>query len=144
MFEDEHPARRVALMSREFVRAHDRAGWLGMYAEDAIIEDPIGVSFLDPEGKGHRGAAAREAFWDTYIAPVDIDIEILHSYAAGLECANHIIITTTLPESDGKRFQQKVQGIFTYHVNEAGELLSLRGYWETDDPKNSLQEIEVA
>lgn len=144
MFEDEHPARRAALLSREYVRAHDKAGWLGLYAEDAIIEDPIGVSILDPEGKGHRGAAAREAFWDNFIAPVEIDIEILHSYAAGLECANHIIITTNLPESDGKRFQQKVQGIFTYHVNEAGKLLSLRGYWETDDPNNSLQEIDIS
>ena len=141
MFENEHPARRAALLSREYVQTHNREGWLGLYAEDASIEDPIGVSPLDPEGKGHRGRVAREAFWDTFIAPVDINIEILHSYAAGLECANHIIITTTIDDGRGKTLQQTVQGIFTYHVNAAGELLALRGYWEVDDPGNSLTEL---
>lgn len=143
MFDDEHPARRAALLSREYVQSHNREGWLGLYAEDAIIEDPIGVSPLDPTGNGHRGAAAREAFWDNFIAPVEISIEILHSYAAGLECANHIIITTTLPEADGRRLQQKVQGIFTYRVNSAGELLALRGYWEIEDPNNALTEVDA-
>jgi ketosteroid isomerase-like protein len=143
MFEDEHPARRAALLSREYVRSHDREGWLGLYAEDAVIEDPIGVSMLDPEGKGHRGPAAREAFWDNFIAPADIDIEILHSYAAGMECANHIIITTLLSAPDGKRYETKVQGVFTYHVNDAGKLLSLRGYWETDDPRNATVEVDA-
>ncbi len=141
MFENEHPARRVALLSREYVQTHNREGWLGLYSEDASVEDPIGISPLDPTGEGHRGRAAREAFWDTFIAPVDISIEILHSYAAGSECANHIIITTTIDDGQGKRFEQKVQGIFTYHVNEAGELTALRGYWEVDDPSNSLTEL---
>ena len=109
---------------------------MGLYAEDAIIEDPIGVSIIDPEGKGHKGTAAREAFYDNFIAPANISIEILHSYAAGLECANHIIITIQLPGEEGKTYQQKVHGIFSYHVNEEGKLLSLRGYWETDDPIN--------
>ena len=59
MFEDEHPARRASLLSREYVQTHNREGWLGLYAEDAIIEDPIGKSYIDPEGNGHRGPAAR-------------------------------------------------------------------------------------
>ena len=117
MFENEHPARRAALLSREYVRNHDREGWLGLFAEDAIIEDPIGVSVIDPAGKGHRGTAAREAFWDNFIAPATID---------------------------GKVLVQRVTGIFTYHVDAAGKLLSLRGYWETDDPANSLTEVERA
>ncbi len=144
MFEQEHPARRAALLSREYVQSHNKEGWLGLYAEDAIIEDPIGVSHLDPEGKGHRGPVAREAFWDTFIAPADISIEIIDTYAAGLECANHIIITTQLDAGEGKRLQQKVHGIFTYRVDTMGKLLSLRGYWETDDPINALTEIDAA
>lgn len=144
MFEDEHPARRAALLSREYVQTKNREGWLGLYAEDAIIEDPIGVSIIDPEGKGHRGAAAREAFYDNFMAPANISIEILHSYAAGLECANHIIITIQLPGGDGKVYQQKVHGVFTYHVNAEGKLLSLRGYWETDDPINAMVELDAA
>ena len=85
MPETEHPARRAALLSREYVHSKNREGWLGLYAQDAIIEDPIGVSPIDPEGKGHRGPAAREAFWDNFIAPATIHIDILDSYAAGNE-----------------------------------------------------------
>jgi len=143
VFENEHPARRAALLSREYVRTKNRDGWLGLYAEDAIIEDPIGVSHIDPEGKGHRGPAAREAFWDNFIAPANIDIIIKDSYAAGNEVANHIEITIVIPADDGKALQQKVFGVFTYHVDDEGQLLSLRGYWEVDDPRNSLTEITL-
>lgn len=143
MFENEHPARRAALLSREYVRTKNREAWLGLYADDAIIEDPIGVSHIDPEGKGHRGPAAREAFWDNFIAPADIDLEIKDSYAAGNEVANHVEITILIPAGDGKALRQKVYGVFTYHVNDEGKLLSLRGYWEIDDPRNSLTEITV-
>jgi steroid Delta-isomerase len=142
MFENEHPARRAALLSREYVHSKNRAGWLGLYAEDAIIEDPIGVSMIDPVGKGHRGPAARETFWDTFIAPMNIEIEILDSFAAGLEVANLLILTTTFDGGEGKMFQQKVHGVFTYHVDEAGKILSLRGYWDTEDPRNTLLEVE--
>ena len=141
MFENEHPARRAALLSREYVHSKNRDGWLGLYAEDAIIEDPIGVSMIDPEGKGHRGRAAREAFWDHFIAPATIRINILDSYAAGNEVANHVILTITIDMGEGKSLLQKVHGVFTYEVNSAGELLALRGYWETDDPRNQPSEV---
>ncbi|MEM0952878.1 MAG: nuclear transport factor 2 family protein [Pseudomonadota bacterium] len=144
MFDDEHPARRASLLSREYVQTHNKEGWLGLYAEDAIIEDPIGVSHLDPEGKGHRGPAAREAFWDSFIAPANITIEILQSYAAGLECANHVVLTTLIDAGDGKMLKQLVHGVFTYEVDTMGKLLALRGYWETDNPQNSLTEIDAA
>jgi len=141
MSENVHPARRAALLSREYVHSKNREGWLGLYAEDAIIEDPIGVSPIDPEGKGHRGPAAREAFWDNFIAPANINIDILDSYAAGLEVANHVVISVTVDLGDGKALQQKVHGVITYKVNEEGKLLALRAYWEIDDPRNQMVEV---
>lgn len=145
MFEEEkHPARRASLLSREYVKTHNKAGWLGLYAEDAIIEDPIGKSYLDPEGNGHRGPGAREAFYDNFIAPADISLEILHSYATGLECANNVVITTRLPGENGKVLQQLVHGVFTYQVNEEGKLTAMRGYWDTEDPINALTEVDAA
>lgn len=142
MSENEHPARRAALLSREHVHSKNREGWLGLYAEDAIIEDPIGVSPIDPEGKGHRGPAAREAFWDNFIAPANINIDILDSYAAGKEVANHVVISVGMDLGEGKALQQKVHGVITYKVNDAGKLLSLRAYWEIDDPRNQMVEVE--
>ncbi|MBP6682435.1 MAG: nuclear transport factor 2 family protein [Halioglobus sp.] len=144
MFENEHPARRAALLSREYVHTKNRAGWLGLYAEDAIIEDPIGVSMIDPEGKGHRGAAAREAFWDNFIAPANINIDIRDSFAAGLEVANLLVLTIRFDLGEGKALQQKVHGVFTYEVDEQGKLLALRGYWDTNDPRNQMAEINLA
>ena len=144
MFENEPPARRAALLSREYVHSKNREGWLGLYAEDAIIEDPIGVSLIDPEGTGHRGPAAREAFWDNFIAPSRINVDILESYAAGNEVANHAIITTNIDMGEGKTLQQKVHGVFTYQVNDEGKLLALRGYWEVDDPRNTMTEIATS
>ncbi len=145
MFEEEkHPARRASLLSREYVKTHNKEGWLGLYAEDAIIEDPIGKSYIDPEGNGHRGPAAREAFYDNFIAPANIDLQILNSYAAGNECANNVEITIQLPGENGKTIQQKVHGIFTYEVNEEGKLVAMRGYWDTEDPINAMTEIEAA
>ena len=142
MFENEPPARRAALLSREYVHSKNREGWLGLYAEDAIIEDPIGVSVIDPEGKGHRGPAAREAFWDNFIAPSRINVDILESYAAGNEVANHVIISVSIDAGEGKSLQQKVHGVITYQVNAQGELLALRAYWETDDPRNAMVEMD--
>ena len=143
MSENVHPARRAALLSREYVHSKNREGWLGLYAEDAIIEDPIGVSPIDPEGKGHRGPAAREAFWDNFIAPASINIDILDSYAAGMEVANHVVISVTVDLGEGKALQQKVHGVITYKVNEAGKLLALRAYWEIDDPRNQMVEVAI-
>ena len=137
---EQHPAKRVSLLSREYVHSHNKAGWLGLFSEDAIIEDPIGVSPIDEAGKGHRGVAAREAFWENNIANSDIKIVIHQSYAAGLECANIVTLNTILTFG-GKTYSQEVNGVFTYQVNEAEQLVALRGYWEVDEMMKTIKEV---
>ena len=63
------PAHEAGRRSREAVMARDKEAWLAVFADDAIVEDPIGPSAFDPEGKGHRGRDAIAAFWDLAIAP---------------------------------------------------------------------------
>ncbi len=134
-------AYQISLQSREYVRSHDRNAWLGMFAEDGIIEDPIGKSDLDPEGKGWNTPAAREAFWDRNIANSKIDIDIRESFtAAGNEFANVVRLTIELG-FDGKRYLQIVDGVFTYRVDAHGKLKALRGYWEYADGLATLREI---
>ena len=137
---EQHPAKRVSLLSREYVHSHNKVGWLGLFSEDAIIEDPIGVSPIDEAGKGHRGVAAREAFWENNITNSDIKIVIHQSYAAGLECANIVTLNTILTFG-GKTYSQEVNGIFTYQVNEAEQLVALRGYWEVDEMMKTIKEV---
>ena len=132
----EHPARAASQRSMEIVqRKGDGAKerWLALFADDAIIEDPIGKSPLDPEGNGHRGKAAVAAFWDMAIANVDITFNIERSYACGLEVANVGTITTV---TGGMTV--RVPGVFTYRVNDAGQLVALRAYWEFDKVMGGL------
>lgn len=110
------------------VQAKAREAWLDLFADDAVIEDPVGVSPIDPTGNGHRGRAAIGAFWDKQIAPVDIQFDVRESYASGSECAN--VGTITIRMANG--MQSRVDGVFVYRVNEAGKLVSMRAYWEFD------------
>ena len=122
----EHPARAAAIRSMDAVQARDKAAWVANFAEDGIVEDPIGSSPLDPEGLGHRGHGAIAAFWDKQIAPNRLLFNIKHSYAAGSEVANVGTITIAMPNGA----VMLVDGVFTYAVNDEGKLRSLRAYWE--------------
>jgi hypothetical protein len=133
-----HTAREMALKSREYVHTHNKAQWLAMFAEDAIIQDPIGPSYLDPAGKGFSTPQEREAFWDNNIAHSNINITVRESYSVGNECANllHLVIEFTY---DGQRYRQVIDGVFTYEINPQGKLQRLRGYWsETENAKREL------
>lgn len=130
--EKQYPAKTAALKSREYVHSHNKEGWLGLFAPEAVIEDPIGPSYLDPAGNGHCTPAEREAFWDNNIANSEIGITIHQSYGAANECANHVTLDIK-NVIDGKPSHMRVNGVFTYAVNEEGKLLSLRGYWEPEN-----------
>ena len=123
---DEHPARLASQRSMRAVQAKTKDAWLDLFADDAIIEDPIGASPLDPEGTGRVGKVAIGAFWDQNIAPNEIAFDIRHSYACGNEVANVGTITTTLPNG----MKALAEGVFVYKVNAAGKLVSLRAFWE--------------
>ena len=55
-------ARELGMRSRAAVHDRDRDGWLALFASDALVQDPIGPSPFDPEGKGHRGIDAIAGF----------------------------------------------------------------------------------
>jgi steroid Delta-isomerase len=121
-----HPARDASLASMVAVEAGDRAAWLALFADDAVVEDPIGPSPMDPSGKGHRGIEAITAFYDSVIAPNDVRFVIERSHAAGDEVANVGTITTTM--ADGTVVHTDL--VSTYRVDGTGRLLSLRAFWE--------------
>jgi steroid delta-isomerase len=111
------------------VTRRSKVDWLALFAEDAVVEDPVGVSMFDPTGDGHRGKRAIEAFWDKAIAlPERIEFDIRDSYAAGCEVANVGTISSFFP--GGARID--TNGVFVYRVNEAGLIISLRAFWEAE------------
>jgi steroid Delta-isomerase len=125
-------ARELGIRSRAAVHARDRDGWLDLFADDAVVQDPIGPSPFDPEGKGHRGKAAIAKFYDEVIAPSEaVDFDINESYLSGdgKEVADVGIIRTTIA---GGTHQAVVHVVMTYRTDGAGKIASLRAYWEFD------------
>lgn len=125
----EHPARAASIRSMTAVAAGDKEGWLALWAEDAVVEDPVGPSIFDQAGKGHHGRAAIGAFWDLTIGNMArMEFRITDSFAAGDEVAN--IGTISAIAADGTRID--TDGVFVYRVGEDGLLRSLRAFWEMD------------
>ena len=125
---EEHPARAVSKKSIAAVKAKRKEDWLALFAEDGVIQDPVGKSPIDPSGEGHRGTAAIGKFWDNQIAPNTIHFDVRESYAAGSECANVGTISIGMPNG----MKARCDGVFVYRVNDAGKLVSLRAFWEFD------------
>jgi len=122
-------ARDAAKQSMALTEARDREGWLALFADDAVVEDPVGPSLLDPDAKGHRGKEAITAFYDNVITTSEkIEFTIRDSYECGSEVANVGQIKITLPGNQ----VGIVPIVNIYKVNEAGQLLSLRSFWEAD------------
>ncbi|WP_449066084.1 nuclear transport factor 2 family protein [Planomonospora algeriensis] len=125
----DHPARRAARSSMTAVAAGRREDWLGLFAPHALVEDPVGPSMLDPDGKGHRGRDGIGSFWDGHVASVRaFRFRVADSFANGPCCANVVSITMTL---DGGAVMT-VDCVIVYTVDASGLITSLRAHWEPD------------
>jgi steroid Delta-isomerase len=132
----EHPARAAATRSMAAVTAGDKQAWLSLFAPDAVVEDPVGPSIFDSEGKGHHGTEGISAFWDRTIALAQrMHFDIRDSFAAGDEVANVGTITAFLP--GGMRVD--TEGVFVYRVGPDGLIRSLRAFWETERAMATLR-----
>ncbi|MEU8247081.1 nuclear transport factor 2 family protein [Nonomuraea sp. NPDC048916] len=125
----DHAARRAAQASMTAVVTGRRSDWLSLFGPDALVEDPVGPSMLDPEGKGHRGHDEIGTFWDVYIGSVRaFRFHVSDSFANGPCCANVAAITMTM---DGGT-TMTVDCVIVYTVDDAGLITSIRAHWEPD------------
>lgn len=127
--EDDRSARAASLRSRAAVHASDKSAWLALFRDDAVVQDPVGVSPLDETGEGHQGKDAIGAFWDSVIGPNPIQMHVRASRAGGDEVANELTIITTFPDGSSAA----VDLVAIYLVDEAGLIRKLRAFWEFDD-----------
>ncbi len=125
----EHPARRASQRSMTAVANGAKDEWLALFAADALVEDPVGPSFLDPTGNGRRGRDEIAAFWDGTVATMSaFQFTIADSFANGSTCANVATIVSTLPDGS----TMTVDAVLVYTVDDAERITSLRAYWEPD------------
>ena len=129
-------AQEIGFLSRDYAVAKDKKNWLSLFADDAIVQDPIGVSPLDPEGKGHKGIEAIEKFYDTVIANGNIEFNILESIPCANECANYAQIVNVVGDV---KIETKM--IVIYCINSSNKIQSLRAFWDYQNMENQLNEI---
>ena len=120
-------ARELGRASMAAVESGDRQAWLDLFADDAVVEDPIGPSAFDPEGKGHRGIDAIAAFYDNVIAVNEsIRFTIHQSFLCGDEAANVGVIRISF--AGGAAVE--VDGVYVYRRSADDRIASLRAFWE--------------
>jgi ketosteroid isomerase-like protein len=129
MMSTTNTARDLGKASMAAVEALDRQAWLDLFADDAVVEDPVGPSMFDPEGKGHRGPEAIAAFFDDVIAAnKSIAFTVKESFLCGDEVANVGVIRITFEGGSAV----EVDGVYVYRRSPEGKIASLRAYWEPD------------
>ena len=126
-------AQELSFLSRDYAVAKDKKNWLALFDNNALVQDPIGKSPLDPEGNGHKGLAAIEQFYDTVIANGNIEFTILASIPCGDECANYAQIVNLIGEV---KIETKM--IVIYRINSNNKIESLRAFWDYKKMEDQL------
>ena len=126
-------AQELSFLSRDYAVAKDKENWLELFAKDALVQDPIGKSPLDPEGNGHRGIAAIEKFYDTVIANGNIEFTIVESIPCANECANYAQIVNLVGD-----IKIETKMIVIYRINSNDKIESLRAFWDYQKMEKQL------
>ena len=129
-------AQELSFLSRDYAVAKDKENWLALFTKDALVQDPIGKSPLDPEGNGHKGIAAIEKFYDTVIANGDIEFTIIESIPCADECANYAQIVNLVGD-----IKIETKMIVIYRINANNKIESLRAFWDYQKMENQLNEL---
>lgn len=119
------PAELLTVVARspDCVAAHDRSGWLGLFADEALVEDPVGAPPA-PKADGRLGR-----FWDTFIAPHEIRFEIRRDHVLGRDVFRDAIIHTRI----GRALAIDVPAYLLYQLDERGGRLVLErmaAHWQ--------------
>ena len=129
-------AQELSFLSRDYAVAKDKESWLALFDDNALVQDPIGKSPLDPEGNGHKGIAAIEKFYDTVIANGNIEFTIVESIPCGNECANYAQIVNLIGD-----IKIETKMIVIYRINSNNKIESLRAFWSYQKMEEQLKAL---
>ena len=103
--------------------------WLALFADDGVVEDPIGPSAFDPEGRVTAAPRPSPPSTTSVIAANEsITFDIRQSFLCGDEAANVGIIRITFAGGSAV----EVDGIYIYRRSADDKIASLRAFWEPD------------
>ncbi|MBX7455225.1 ketosteroid isomerase family protein [Mycolicibacterium sp. 3033] len=102
--------------------AHDRSGWLALFAAGGRVEDPVGSS-------PHRGRAAIGHFYDTFIGPREISYDLDHDLVAGATVLRDLTLVIEMSPT----LTMAVPAYIRYdmaHTADGLRIAALSAYWE--------------
>lgn len=125
---DDTPAIRAHKRSIANAQAGDKAAWLALFADDAIVYDPVGPSEHDPEGQGFQGKQRIGEFWDLMIGPGDLTV-VSHRR---IPCGEYVAACDVTAANTIGGLKTAIEMIAIYEVDRAGKITALKAYWDTD------------
>lgn len=105
--------------SPEAAGAHDRDGWVALFAPDGRIEDPVG-------SRPHVGRAQIARFYDTFIGPRDITFHRGHDVVSG----SAVIRDLTLEVKMGASVTMTIPAFLRYDLDDSLNIARLQAFWE--------------
>ncbi|MFD4181423.1 nuclear transport factor 2 family protein [Rhodococcus sp. NPDC058514] len=133
----EHPAAIASRASQAAASGKRKEDWLALFAEDGWVEDPVGPSGFDPEGKGHHGREAIGRFYDMTIANTDsLEFQVRDTLICGDEMVYIATIRTVMAGA-----QIDAEGVYVYRVNPDGRLQWIRAFWEVERAMKTLVKL---
>jgi hypothetical protein len=124
---------RVVAQSPAAVAAHDKARWLGLWASNHVVEDPVGsrpvLGGVIDRRSGERTNGALSRFWDAFIAANDIVFDVHNDFVGDHRVVRDVTIRTTLPS--GVRADTPAHLLYEL-VEQNGEVTIRRmaAHWE--------------
>ncbi|OLP00525.1 hypothetical protein BVU76_20305 [Mycolicibacterium porcinum] len=109
-------------LSPQAAGAHDRQGWVGLFAAGGQVEDPVG-------SRPHRGAAEIERFYNTFIAPRDITFHRDVDIVSGSTVIRDLELEVAMSPS----VTMRIPAYLRYVVSPVGDgagIAALQAYWE--------------
>lgn len=135
---DQHLAVKANISSMKHAMAKDKQAWLDLFADNAIVRDPVGKSPLNPNGEGHRGKQEIEAFWDTVIANGNVQLDATKRYISG----DHHCAVAITGKNDMGFVTTHIDMLVVYEVNEAGKIVALSAHWDFDELMNQIKSAQ--
>lgn len=120
----------TAKASPEIAGRHDKEAWLALYADDAILEDPVGTPASHKGRRPGRLGDELGRFYEAFIAPSSIDMVTRQDIVSDLYVFRAVDIHTTNRKTGLK---MKVPANLLYEVAPRGDGLAIRrmqAHWE--------------
>eukprot|EP01065_Artemidia_motanka_P051301 TRINITY_DN9015_c0_g1_i1.p1 TRINITY_DN9015_c0_g1~~TRINITY_DN9015_c0_g1_i1.p1 ORF type:complete len:310 (+),score=109.06 TRINITY_DN9015_c0_g1_i1:70-999(+) len=128
---------RVVLESPRLVGLHDKAGWLSLFADDAVISDPVGSPPSGPD------PTERALFYDTFIAPNNVVLKPQRSDIVAVR-RRQVVRTVEIDAELSSGTVMRVPVHLHYRINPDGKVAALNAHWQISDNLPVLNSIADA